>query len=447
MSVASVGVVVLNYDGGELTLDCLRSITRSGWPADRLHIVLVDNASADNVVERVREELPSVRVIESPVNRGFAGGCNLGIRALGASVDFVALVNNDATVDASWLDPLVATLDADPRLGAAIPKIRFAGTFVDVSLTVPTHRRRGDKRDLGALVSGARVDGVDVWDRIQRVHGLWGADPREEWTAGEALVRVPVDPANPGGTVALRLASDRPAHATLTSGPSEAAVELTKEPRWCEVSLSGASRHIINNIGTELNADGYGVDRGYLEPDDGHYDEPCEIFAWCGAGALLRRSYLDDIGLFDERLFLYYEDLELAWRGNERGWRYRSSPKSVIDHVHAATSGEGSALKEYYNERNRLLVLTRHADGSVVRHALSRFVLITLSYVRRDVFGALRRGERPDTRIVRRRLRAFAGYLRRAPSMCRTRLVSRRSARRDRLRQASARAGGDAGPS
>ena len=60
----------------------------------------------------------------------------------------------------------------------------------------------------------------------------------------------------------------------------------------------------------------------------------------------------------------YYEDLELAWRGAKRGWRYRYVPSSVVHHQHAATTGEGSRLKRYHEERNRLLVLTRHARAS-----------------------------------------------------------------------------------
>ena len=48
-----------------------------------------------------------------------------------------------------------------------------------------------------------------------------------------------------------------------------------------------------------------------------------------GGAALYRRSAWDAVGGFDERIFLYYEDLDLAWRGRERGWRYKYVPASV----------------------------------------------------------------------------------------------------------------------
>jgi N-acetylglucosaminyl-diphospho-decaprenol L-rhamnosyltransferase len=166
-----------------------------------------------------------------------------------------------------------------------------------------------------------------------------------------------------------------------------------------------------------LTADRYAIDRGYLEPDDGRFDTPDDVFAWCGAAVLLKRAYLDDVGFFDERLFLYYEDLELSWRGREHGWKYRYVPTSVVHHVHAATSIEGSALKDYYNERNRLLVLTRHASRRDLVRSLIRYLLVTASYARRDVFRPLLHGRPPRSSIVRRRLRAFGGYLRRAPSV------------------------------
>ena len=64
---------------------------------------------------------------------------------------------------------------------------------------------------------------------------------------------------------------------------------------------------------------------------------------------------------------------------------------------------------DYYNERNRLLTLTRHADRRTVAKALARYLLVTGSYTRRDVVSPLLRGGR-RARIPLRRLRALGGY-------------------------------------
>jgi len=421
-----VGVVVLNHNGGDLTLASLASIEGTDWPADRLDVALVDNASTDGVVARVRDAHPNVRIIESATNTGFAGGCNLGIRALGTDVDFVALVNNDAAVEPGWLRPLVDALAADPELGAAGSKILFAGKFVDVTIASASRRRgRLDHRELGVRVSGARVDGEDVWSRAQLVSGFWGRDPSSpgeptgEWTNGDALLRLPAERA--GSRAELRLAAEVPSRVTLRSGDDSTTADVVAEPGWCDVMLGGSPQDIVNNVGTELLPDGYAADRGYLDPDDGRYGEAEDVFAWCGAAVLLRRTYLDDVGLFDERLFLYYEDVELSWRGHEHGWRYRYVPASAVRHVHAATSREGSALKDHYNERNRLLVLRRHGTASEVRQARSGFLRATASYARRDILSPLLHGRRPRGEIVRRRLRAFGAYLRHSRSMRRDR--------------------------
>jgi GT2 family glycosyltransferase len=183
---------------------------------------------------------------------------------------------------------------------------------------------------------------------------------------------------------------------------------------------------VVNNVGTALLADGFAVDRGYLDVDDGRFDTPAEVFAWCGAGVLLRREYLDDVGRFDEDLFVYYEDLELAWRGAERGWRYRTEPTSVVRHVHAATSGRGSSLKQYYDERNRLLVLARHGTTREAAAAALRSLRVSASYTTRDVIAPLLHGEWPRPDVALRRVSALLSYAHGIPSAAHRRRADRR---------------------
>jgi GT2 family glycosyltransferase len=421
----TVGVVVVNHNGGDLTLDCLRSIVRTEWPAAYLRVVLVDNASSDGIAARVRAELPVVQVLEQAANTGFGAGCNAGIRALD-DVDFVALVNNDATVERGWLRPLVDALQSDPALGAACPKILFAGRFLDVELRSATDRRGfGDRRDLGVFVAGARVDGTDVWSRVQLVDGTWGLEPGAatggEWTGPVAHLRVPAPDGDAPATVSLLLSADGPRAISLAAGGDVVEHTAGTDPAWFAVTAAGPALSIVNNVGVELVAGGFAGDRGYFEPDDGRFDEPADVFAWCGAGVLLRRSYLDDVGLFTEELFVYYEDIDLAWRGASRGWRYRTVPASVVHHVHSATSGRSSPLKQYYDERNRLLVLARHGGAAAATSAAARSLLVTASYARRDVVSPLlrRRPARPE--LVARRLRAWAAAVGSLPATLRRR--------------------------
>lgn len=421
--------MVLNYNGGELTLRCLRSLGTVDWPPDRLELVLVDNASSDGVADKVAEEFPAVRVVRSPVNRGFAGGCNLGLHDL-QGVDYVALLNSDATVERGWLAPLVEALEADPTAGAGCSKILFDDGFVELAVDAPTHRRGGgDRRALGVRVSGARVDGRDVSRRMQFVRGFWGPElgggeeTTYQWATGHALLRVPVlRCGDPPEDCELRLSAEARKGVRVRSG-SEGVVELQVEPtpRWYRVPLSGDRVDVVNNVGSELRADGHGADRGYLELDVGQFDVPAHVFAWCGASVLLSTRYLRSVGLFDERLFLYYEDFDLSWKGQFRGWRYRFVPESVVRHVHSATADEASATTHFYKERNYLLTLTRHAPAVLAARGVLSHVIVTGSYARRDLLGPIVRGGRPRPEIVRRRVRAEVAFARLVPSS----LVSR----------------------
>jgi GT2 family glycosyltransferase len=413
---ARVRAVVLNYNGGDLTLECLRRLRATEWPAGRFQVVLVDNASSDGVVDRTRNQWPDVRIITSDRNRGFAGGCNLALHDLD-DIDAVALVNSDVLVEPRWLAPLARALGHNPKVGAASPKILFESRFREVELRSGTRRRgRGDRRRLGVRVSGARAGGSDVWRDTQLVEGFWGPEhgPEPEsgfqWTSGRAVLRIPVAEAAPAETCELRLAADGVTRLTARSGRSEVELEVGREPEWHTVPLEGRPFDVINNVGIVLAGDGYGADRGYLERDHGQYDTPESVFAWSGGAVLLTASYLADVGLFDEQLFLYYEDVDLSWRGRERGWRYRYVPESVVRHVHAASTVEGSLQFDYYNERNRLLTLTRHSDRRTVAKALARYLLITGSYARRDVVSPVLRGRAPRPEAPLRRLRALGGY-------------------------------------
>src|SRR5262249_15408957 len=130
---------------------------------------------------------------------------------------------------------------------------------------------------------------------------------------------------------------------------------------------------VINSAGIELYRDGRGGDRGLGQADDARFGEPAEVFGPCGAGMLLRRQLIEEIGPFDARFFLYYEDLDLAWRAGLRGWRFAYEPRAIAYHVHGGTSGLGSPFFFFHVERNRVLANVK--NGPVRMAALTCAVL------------------------------------------------------------------------
>lgn len=166
-------------------------------------------------------------------------------------------------------------------------------------------------------------------------------------------------------------------------------------------------RAIINNVGNVLGPTWEIHDRGFGEVDAGQYDAPEEVWGWCGGAVLLRRAYLDDVGRFDERLFLYAEDADLSWRGRRRGWTYRYVPTSVVRHVHRASSGgERTPLLDHLNRRNRLVVVTRHAGprGAVMAWARALGGIVSAAWHEVAVPGIRRQAV--DSAPLRRRGRA-----------------------------------------
>jgi GT2 family glycosyltransferase len=425
-----IRIVVVDFDGGALTLRCLRQLTHTQWPSDRLEIVLVDNGSARPVIEEARAVLPSLRVVQLPQNLGFAGGVNAGLGDLGAT-EYVALVNSDAFVDPDWLAPLVDTLAARPNAGAAVAKVLFASPFLSIGL-----RLASDDGELGMSVSSLAVDGSEALARCRCVYGLLATEttrdgvPTAFRVGSRSEFVVPVDddaPPTRQGEIDLAASSTREVdidagastHVTVESSARSFVFDIEQAPGWR-----------VNNVGTIRRADGYGCDRGFLEPDDGRFDEPSEVFAWSGCVVLLRRAYLDDVGHFDTRLFAYYEDLELALRGRKRGWTYWYEPRAVARHVHAATSGEGSTRFVFLNERNRLLTVARHDPAATVAKVVVAFLVATLGYCRAEFVTGVRAGRRPSLRILGARVRAFMSFLRLLPGTLQRRRHDRRAGRR-----------------
>jgi N-acetylglucosaminyl-diphospho-decaprenol L-rhamnosyltransferase len=126
----------------------------------------------------------------------------------------------------------------------------------------------------------------------------------------------------------------------------------------------------VNGVGVRLDRSRAGVDIGFGELDGPTWEglRPIDIFT--GGAVLLRSSFLDDLAGFDERYFLYYEDVDLALRGRERGWRYVCEPASVVWHAPGSTTIALGDQRRYLQERNRIWVAGRFGSTSQLGWAL-----------------------------------------------------------------------------
>lgn len=261
--VPTLSVIVVNYRGADDTITCLHALrTALDYPADRLQLVCVENASGDDSARRIRDAVPGVTLIESKVNLGFAGGCNLGARH--ATGEVVALLNNDARPDPAWATAAVAVLRADPTVAAVASKV------LDWD--------------------GERVDYVDA--------GLTWFGMGYKPDAGRPLA--------------------------------------------------------------ELNPD--------------RHDAPRDVLFATGSAMFVRADVFAGVGGFDERFFMFYEDVDLGWRLNLRGWRVRYEPTSLAYHRHHASmsevDGKDNAREYYLLERNALATLYKNLSDETLARVL-----------------------------------------------------------------------------
>lgn len=263
----TVSVVILHYHGRFDTISCFRSLLRAEQDNFRLKIIVVDNASEDNLFKTVREKFPRAYFIVNKENLGFAGGNNMGIKkALFLGADYVFILNNDTLIHEYTISWLIKFMEDNRSCGILSPKIYFAKGY-------EFHKDRYQKKQLGKVI----------------------------WYAGGII-------------------------------------------DWQNV----IGRH-----------------RGVDQVDEGQFNFKGETDFASGCAMMVRREVFETIGMFDERYFLYYEDLDFAMRAKRKGFAVFFYPKSFLWHKNAQSAhGVGSQLQDYYISRNRLLFGMNYAPFS-----------------------------------------------------------------------------------
>ena len=137
-------VVLLNWNNLEETRTAVASVLKTDYPNFR--VLIVDNGSHDGSVVELRKLVDErVELLESPVNTGYTGGCNLGMeRGLAIGAKYIWLLNNDAVVGSAVLSSIVAVAENDERVGLVTPqiaaldegRITFAGGVISLKEAV-----------------------------------------------------------------------------------------------------------------------------------------------------------------------------------------------------------------------------------------------------------------------------------------------------------------------
>jgi GT2 family glycosyltransferase len=150
----------------------------------------------------------------------------------------------------------------------------------------------------------------------------------------------------PGAVAALARALEAP-----DVGVVQARLRLLREPE------------LLNSSGNVVHVSGLAWPGGYRDPAD-ELASPLDIAYASGAAFAIRREVFNELGGFTEELFLYQEDLELSWRAHLHGLRVLIVPEADV--LHDYVLERPARQKEYYLERNRLIVVLSAFSGRLL---------------------------------------------------------------------------------
>lgn len=105
-----VAVVIVNWNSGVYLSRAVSAVSKQDYPH---RLIVVDNASTDGSIERIREDFPSIEIIRASSNMGFAAANNLAISRV-RNVELIALLNPDAFPEPHWLRRLVSAAVSHP---------------------------------------------------------------------------------------------------------------------------------------------------------------------------------------------------------------------------------------------------------------------------------------------------------------------------------------------
>jgi len=266
------------------------SLAKVDYPREALEIILVDNASSDNSIVWLKENAPYATIIQNSLNYGFAKGNNIGMaEALKNGANYVYLLNQDTIVSPNFIREAVLVAESDASIGAV-------QSFIHLHPETHLINSSGNKLHfLGFSYCGDyRKSAKEVYERLSNPHFF---------------------------------------------SPCFAPGEIGQPPLFSPCFAPGEIGGVSARGGSALGGRG-GVNS-------------VPIATASGAAAMFKAVVLKEVGLFDEDLYLYHEDVDLSLRVRLGGWRIVCALKSVIYHKYNFSR---SITKYYWMERNRIIV-------------------------------------------------------------------------------------------
>jgi GT2 family glycosyltransferase/glycosyltransferase involved in cell wall biosynthesis len=135
----------------------------------------------------------------------------------------------------------------------------------------------------------------------------------------------------------------------------------------------------IDFVGGSVNFTGQGYKLEAGLADNGQFDQPKDVLFFTGSAAVIRTAVFRELGGFDESFFMFFEDVDLGWRMNLRGYRVRYVPESLVYHKHhAAIAKFGEHREQYLLARNALMMIYKNFADETLANVLAPALMLTV---------------------------------------------------------------------
>lgn len=140
---------------------------------------------------------------------------------------------------------------------------------------------------------------------------------------------------------------------------------------------------LIDGVGIEINEVGQAKSIGWNQKDTGQFNEEIYIFGATGGASLFRREDFIKVGSFDENYFMYYEEVDFAFRAQFSGYKSIYCPKAKVLHKHKATAKKLPSHIEYWQFRNMTQTIIKDFPTSVLlkRFRWLKIILVHLNTI------------------------------------------------------------------
>jgi GT2 family glycosyltransferase len=145
----------------------------------------------------------------------------------------------------------------------------------------------------------------------------------------------------------------------------------------------------LDSTGEDYSVWGLPYPRGRGEADTNKYDRDTWMLGASGGASIYRVKMLEQIGLFDENFFAYYEDIDISFRAQLAGWKVGYQPTAVVYHEISATANTIKGFATYQTLKNLPLLLWKNVPWALMPKIWPRLVLAWSGIL----FSALRRGQ------------------------------------------------------